>query len=357
MTVGAILLLAVAVTARPAADPKAEHQPVAPGVTGEIAYTPDNLLFIFRGDGDPKGSFVVQARPGLPSEAPSAAPIVVAFENRQYARCASRLARAAHTRRTPKAWGQVNVSPDRKKGQWATQLSIPFRHRLDDWPFTKDTKQQPPPWCAAVTYRDGDGKDHAWGTAEDPLVISWKRSGTFASARDALLRDRAIVWEYQSARWKYNSVFDFSQKERWIGFRDPGVETFVWRQADSERLFHERYAQTVYQPCEGLVDLLDDWGGKRKAKILGMSEQARQRAFDRLGDLVSASEALADARRRYLLDRFMGRELAPAVQERARAAEPVAVPRVPDADGDDVGEMTMDDEVGEMTLDDEELEF
>ena len=53
----------------------------------------------------------------------------------------------------------------------------------------------------------------------------------------------------------------------------------------------------------------------------------------------------------------MGRELAPAVQERARAAEPVAVPRVPDADGDDVGEMTMDDEVGEMTLDDEELEF
>ena len=46
----------------------------AHGVTGEIAYAPDNLLFIFRGDGDPKGSFVVQARPGLPSEAPSAAP-------------------------------------------------------------------------------------------------------------------------------------------------------------------------------------------------------------------------------------------------------------------------------------------
>ena len=348
MTVGAILLLAVAVTARLAPDPKADRLPVAPGVTGEIAYAPDNLLFIFRGDGDPKGTFVVQARPGLPSEAPSAAPIVVAFENRPNAHCDSRLARAAHTRRTPKARGQVNVSTDRKKGKWTTQLSIPFRHRLDDWPFSKDGRRRPPPWCAAVTYRDGDGKEHAWGTAEDPLVISWKRSASFTSARDALFRDRGIVWDYQSARWKYASIFDFSQKERWIGFRDPGVETFVWRQADSERLFHERYARTVYQPCDGLVDLLDDWGGHRKAKIRDLAEPARQRAFDGLGGLVSASEALADARRRYLLDRFMGRELAPAVPERARAKEAVDEPLVPDADSDDVGE---------VTLDDKELEF
>ena len=348
MTIGTLLVLAVAVTARPASSPKAEPQPVAPGVTGEIAYAPDNLLFIFRGDGDPKGTFVVQARPGLPSEAPSAAPIVVAFENRPNARCASRLARAAHTRRTPKARGQVNVSTDRKKGKWTTQLSIPFRHRLDSWPFSADAKRPPQPWCAAVTYRDVDGKDHAWGTAEDPLVISWKRSASFTSARDALFRDRGIVWDYQSARWKYASIFDFSQKERWIGFRDPGVETFVWRQADSERLFHERYARTVYQPCDGLVDLLDDWGGHRKAKIRDLAEPARQRAFDGLGGLVSASEALADARRRYLLDRFMGRELAPAVPERARAKEAVDEPLVPDADSDDVGE---------VTLDDKELEF
>ena len=348
MTIGTLLVLAVAVTARPASSPKAEPQPVAPGVTGEIAYAPDNLLFIFRGDGDPKGAFVVQARPGLPSEAPSAAPIVVAFENRPNARCASRLARAAHTRRTPKARGQVNVSTDRKKGKWTTQLSIPFRHRLDSWPFSADAKRPPQPWCAAVTYRDVDGKDHAWGTAEDPLVISWKRAASFAAARDALFRDRGIVWDYQSARWKYASIFDFSQKERWIGFRDPGVETFVWRQADSERLFHERYARTVYQPCDGLVDLLDDWGGHRKAKIRDLAEPARQRAFDGLGRLVSASEALADARRRYLLDRFMGRELAPAVPERARAKEAVDEPLVPDADSDDVGE---------VTLDDKELEF
>ena len=179
-------------------------------------------------------------------------------------------------------------------------------------------------------------------------MISWKRSASFASARDALFRDRGIVGEYYSARWKYNSVFDFSQKERWIGFRDPGVETFVWRQADSERLFHERYAQTVYQPCDGLADLLDDWGGHRKAKIRDLAEPARQRAFDGLGGLASASEALADARRRYLLDRFMGRALPPAVPERARAEESVKVPLVPDADGDDAGE---------MTLDDKELEF
>lgn len=348
MTIGTLLVLAVAVTARPASSPKAEPQPVAPGVTGEIAYAPDNLLFIFRGDGDPKGTFVVQARPGLPSEAPSAAPIVVAFENRPNAHCDSRLARAAHTRRTPKARGQVNVSTDRKKGKWTTQLSIPFRHRLDSWPFSADAKRPPQPWCAAVTYRDVDGKDHAWGTAEEPLVIFWKRSASFASARDALFRDRGIVWEYQSARWKYASVFDFSQKERWIGFRDPGIETFVWRQADSERLFHERYARTVYQPCDGLADLLDDWGGHRKAKIRDLAEPARQRAFDGLGGLVSASEALADARRRYLLDRFMGRELAPAVPERARAKEAVDEPLVPDADSDDVGE---------VTLDDKELEF
>ena len=348
MTIGTLLVLAVAVTARPASSPKAEPQPVAPGVTGEIAYAPDNLLFIFRGDGDPKGAFVVQARPGLPSEAPSAAPIVVAFENRPNAHCDSRLARAAHTRRTPKARGQVNVSTDRKKGKWTTQLSIPFRHRLDSWPFSADAKRPPQPWCAAVTYRDVDGKDHAWGTAEDPLVISWKRAASFAAARDALFRDRGIVWDYQSARWKYASIFDFSQKERWIGFRDPGVETFVWRQADSERLFHERYARTVYQPCDGLVDLLDDWGGHRKAKIRDLAEPARQRAFDGLGGLVSASEALADARRRYLLDRFMGRELAPAVPERARAKEAVDEPLVPDADSDDVGE---------VTLDDKELEF
>lgn len=348
MTAGALLVLAVAVTAGPAPDPKADRQSVAPGITGEIAYAPDKLLFTFRGDGDPKGAFVVQARSGLPSKAPSSAPVVVAFENRPNARCASRLARAAHTRRTPKAQCHVAVSLDRKKGQWTTQLSIPFRHRIDGWPFSKDAKRRPAPWCAAVTYRDGDGKDHAWGTAEDPLVISWKRSASFASARDGFLRDRGIVREYQDTRWKYASVFDFSQKERWIGFRDPGVETFAWRQADSERLFHERYAQAVYQPCDGLVDLLDDWGGNRKAKILGLAEPARQRAFDRLGGLLSASEALADARRRYLLDRFMGRALAPVVPERKRPEESVAAPLAPDVD---------DDDAGEVTLDDEEMEF
>ena len=44
----------------------------------------------------------------------------------------------------------------------------------------------------------------------------------------------------------------------------------------------------------------------------------------------------------------MGRELPPVVPERARAKEAVDEPLVPDADSDDVGE---------VTLDDKELEF
>ena len=353
------LLLAVLVTARyTESDPRfspsdnAKPLPIAEGVTCEICYSSSGLSFLFRGPGEPAGRLTLQVRPAMRAVKAPVAPFVFAVDIRENGRMTDLLAPVAHTRLTPRipvtAQTRANV-----KGGWETLVTVPFRGRLDCWPFP-DGARRPCAWLAAVRYEDGAGRAADWGTAANPLQIAWGRVLPFKKARDSLFRSPDLVEAYREMRAKYCDLYEFSQVERWIGYLDPGVETFAWRQADSERLFHQAYAAAIANEHDEAFKLLEhgmDPSTKRRTvppKALKLADPAKDRLFRMIDSFNYVSDDFSAARRKYLNDRFMGRKVeavAPVVPKRAASA--ASKLKAPDVSVEE----------GDVSLDDEELQF
>lgn len=366
MTIANLLMLAAtAVTAQySTVDPRyysnpGKPVPVAEGVTCSLTYSPSRLFMLFQGKGEPKGKFVLQVRPGLRNCATPVSPIACSFENRIGSQAVNLVAQTAHTALTPAMGAKVEVTVNKKGDGWDAAVVVPFRGRLDWWPFPVGTKR-PTFWFATVGYVDADGKRTDWGTPDDPLQIGWGKPPTFKEARDGLFKDFDLVEAYRPMRAKYVDLYRHSQEERWIGYLDPGVETFAWRQADSEKLFYQRCAEPIARELDGALDLLEykpDNAKKRREgcrtwkepKSLELAEPAKARLFNMIDDFNYASDRFAAARKRYLCDRFMGREIAqPEPAKKKKSAKSAAGLRAPDIDGDDTGA---------ISLDDDELEF
>lgn len=360
MTISSLAMLAAAVTAQYCtSDPRyytnpGKPVPVAEGVTCAVTYSPTRIFFLFQGKGEPTGRFVVQVRPGVKNAVRPIAPMICAFDNRIGAKGESLVARTANTRLTPRQGPGVEVKANKKGDGWDAAVTVPFRGRTDWWPFPVGTRR-PPNWHAAVTYTDASGKRTDWGTADDPLVIGWARPPAFKEVRDGLFKDFDLVEAYRPARAKYIDIYDHSQKERWIGYLNPGVETFVWRQADSEKLFYERCAQPIAQECDGALALLEFQPNNEKKtregcrywkepKSLKLAEPAKEKLFGKIDELNYADEAFEAARKRYLLDRFMGREIAKPAPAKPKKKPSAAGLRAPDLDSDDTGAMSLDDD-------------
>lgn len=351
------LLVAAVVTAqyvgeRPQVSAKGEE--VAEKVVCTVSYSPSALFFAFVGKDAPGGTLTVQVRPGARNCTTPVSPVACSFATTSGAKAVDRLACVAHTRLTPRGGASVEVKAGEKGGGWRATLRIPFGPRLENWPFQVGTRR-PTFWFGTVSYVDAAGRRTDWGTPDEPLQIGWERPAAFKEVRNALFADESVVNAYVAAKTKYAEIYDHSQKERWIGYLDPGVETFVWRQADSEKMFHERLARPVYDTFDGAMELLKyrpshikGDKSKKPPKVLEMAEPAKARIFAMLKDFPYVSDTLADLRRRYLCDRFMGREIALPPPPKAKRQSAAAGLRAPDADADDTGA---------MSLDDDELEF
>ena len=320
-------------------------------VTCELCYSASALKFVFRGPGEPAGRFVVQVRPGARNCTKPVAPFAYELENVEGGSVTDLLAPTAHSRLTPHF--AATVETKRTAKGWETLVSLPFRGRLKWWPVPEGAKR-PQSWYATVRYTDGDGKVTDWGTADDPLQIAWGRTPPFRAARDALFKDPNLVEAYRDMRSKYCDIYDYSQKEKWIGYLDPGVETFVWRQADSEKLFFDTYAAAIANEFDEALKLLEyglDKEGKRRTvppKSLKLADPAKDRLFGMIDDFNYASEDFTATRLKYLHDRFMGRKMSPAQpvkpKKKASAASKL---KAPDASVDE----------GTISLDDDELQF
>ena len=355
------LLLALTVGAKYFdADPRyytsgAKPVPIAEGsaVTCELCYSSASLEFLFRGPGKPEGRFVMQVRPGARNCTTPVAPFAYEIENREGGEVTDLLAPTAHSRLTPHFAVKVETKPAAKGSGWETLVAFPFRGRLKWWPIPEGTKR-PPSWYATVRYTDGAGKPTDWGTGEEPLQIAWGKTPPFRAARDGIFKDMDLVEAYRDMRAKYCDIYDFSQKEKWIGYLDPGVETFAWRQADSEKLFYNTYAAAIANEFDEALKLLEygmDPDSKRRTippKVLKLADPAKDRLFGMVDSFNYASDSFTTCRLKYLNDRFMGRKAAPAavVQPKKKASEASKL-KAPDAAVDE----------GTISLDDDELQF
>ena len=333
----------------------AKPEPIAEGsaVTCELCYSASALEFVFRGPGKPEGRFVLQVRPGARNCAVPVSPFAYEIENREKGAVTDLLAPTAHSRLTPHFAATVETKMARSGKGWETLVSLPFRGRLKWWPVQEGAKR-PPSWYATVRYVDGGGKAVDWGTADDPLQITWGRVPPFKAARDGLFKDRDLVEAYRDMHAKYCDIYDYSQKEKWIGYLDPGVETFVWRQADSEKLFFDTYAAAIANEFNEALKLLEyglDKEGKYRTvppKSLKLAEPAKARLFGMIDDFNYASDSFTAARLKYLNDRFMGRKMA--------AAQPVK-PKKPASAASKLKAPDASVEEGTISLDDDELQF
>ena len=333
----------------------AKPEPIAEGsaVTCELCYSASALEFVFRGPGKPEGRFVLQVRPGARNCAVPVSPFAYEIENWEKGAVTDLLAPTAHSRLTPHFAATVETKMARSGKGWETLVSLPFRGRLKWWPVQEGAKR-PSIWHATVRYVDGGGKAVDWGTADDPLQITWGRMPPFKAARDGLFKDKDLVEAYRDMHAKYCDIYDYSQEEKWIGYLNPGVETFAWRQADSEKLFFDTYAAAIANEFDEALKLLEygmDAKLKRRAippKSLKLAEPAKARLFRLIDDLNSASDSFTSSRLRYLNDRFMGRKMA--------AAQPVK-PKKPVSAASKLKAPDASVEEGSISLDDDELLF
>ena len=357
MTIIPMLLAAITLGARYfESDPRgyasgAKPVPVAEGVTCEIIYSGSHLKFVFRGAGEPAGSFLLQVRPGAMNAAAPLAPIVYRIENKVGGKATDLLAPTAHSRSTPHFAPTIETKKAVKTSGWETYVAIPFRGRLKWWPIVKGTAR-PPLWFATVRYTDGAGKTTDWGTPDDPLQIAWGRTPPYKTGRDNLFKDNNLVEAYRDMRAKYCDICDHSQKERWIGYLDPGVETFVWRQADSEKLFHEAYGAAIANEFDEALTLLEyglDDHQRRwiPPKSLKLADPAKDRLFAMIDDFNYANESFTASRKRYLCDRFMGRAIKKVEVKAKKKASEASKITAPDASVEE----------GAISLDDDELNF
>lgn len=326
----------------------AKRLPVAEGVTCEVTYSPARLAFLFRGKGEPGGTIQVQVRPGARKCVSPVAPFACVAENRYGGRVRNLVAETAPTDMTPTGRISVEVKANKKGDGWDAFVTVPFRDRLERWPVCEGARR-PPTWLAAFTLTDAAGNRTDWGTVAEPLQLSWGKSAGFKEARDGLFKDQGLMAGYAALKEKYADLCDHSQKERWIGYLDPGTETFAWRQADSEKLFYERCAEPVFRAFDGAMELLrfrpteENPNIKLPPKALALAEPAKMRLYGMLEDFARLPARMEEIRRDYLLARFTGRTLAVPEPPKAKPKTSASKITAPDADADDTGDLSLDD--------------
>ena len=325
--------------------------PLAEGSEIAVASSYDDTGYVlaFSGKGGPKasdvgGSLTVQVRAGQRNADGDRAPSVVRFvfdgdKGRLEDLCYG--AQVRDMRRTV-----PSASFAAKDGRWTLHLRAGWLGDLGHVPFV-GRGPRTGFWRMTAVYRGADGAEQRLGSAEEPVRLTWERPKQLAQAYSSLLSDKGLG----DGLWDYYALWNWSWKERWVGYPDAGRETFRWRDAESENQFHTRVVEAIRRESESSLVRLrgsKEKSGEQVPEILRKGTPAEKDAmFAKLPALRDVRDRVSSARRDYFLDRFSGRtvpELPSEEGESSRKKQSKTLPRATlDDSASDDGGLSLDE--------------
>jgi len=310
-------------------------------VTVSSMYSDEGYVLQFAGKGGPTaadvgGALTLQVRPGFRNAASDGAPVVVRFVFEGKKGTLADLCRGPQLRDTRRTVPTAVF--EAKDGAWTLTFRAPWRGATDKLPFTGPGPRAST-WRMTAVYRDAKGVETAFGTPAEPVVLAFAKPKPRLQAFPALIADKAVG----AGLWDYYALWNWSWKEHWLGYPDAGVETFRWRDAESEKLFHTHVVEGIRREVEpDLAKIRTDRDDpeRRVAEIVqrGTVEE-KNGMFAKLARLSTLQDRLASARRDYFLDRFAGRTVPepPPLEMKKRKSKDAVLPpaKIGAAESDD----------------------
>ena len=330
-----------------------EPVPFAEGSDLAVASSYDDAGYrlVFTGKGGPKasdvgGSLTVQVRAGLANADGERAPTAVRFVFDGDGGYLTDLCRGPQVRDMRRTVPAAAFSSG--NGRWTLVLSADWFGNLDRLPFTGKGPRIGH-WRMTAVYRGADGAEVRLGTAEEPARIVWERPKTLVQAYSSIFSEKGLG----DGLWDYYALWNWSWKERWVGYPDAGRETFRWRDAQSEMLFHTRVIERIRRETENAIRQLHSSKKDPARKVPEIlrkgTPEEKDAMFAKLPALRDVRDDVHAARRAYLLDRFVGRippALPPEVRKASAAkADTKVLPRAKfgESSSDDNGGLTLDE--------------
>lgn len=312
------------------------------------SYDESGYVISFSGNGGPKasdvgGSLTVQVRAGQRNADGDRSPSVVRFvfdgdKGRLEDLCFGPQLR--DMRRTVPSASFVA-----KDGRWTLGLRSDWIGNIGLVPFV-GRGPRIGFWRMTAVYRGADGAELRLGSAEKPVRLTWERPKQLAQAYSALLSDKGLG----EGLWDYYALWNWSWKERWVGYPDAGRETFRWRDAESEKQFHTRVVESIRRESEPSLARLrsnKEKSGEQVPEILRKGTPAEKDAmFAKLPALRDVRDRVCSARRDYFLDRFSGRTIPelPSEEVRSKGEKSKTLPRATlDDSASDDGGLSLDE--------------
>ncbi len=204
-------------------------------------------------------------------------------------------------------------------------------------------------WRLKVIRRAVDGSRYVWGDDERPYAgygfLKWP---PFTQGfRTAAYRQ----WIIAGARKPAGDVTD-GEREYWrvspmetaYGFLAPAEPTFQPREAASDTLFCKALLDPFFASNEKMLSALS-YSSEKGAAAFRWPTDEKDRFFStQIGRVYSVKADIDELRRRYVLDRLLGREVKPPEPKKAKPA--AAAPGVSDLDalGDAPPALDLDEE-------------
>ncbi len=205
-------------------------------------------------------------------------------------------------------------------------------------------------WRFKVIRRAADGSRYVWGAVERPYAgygfIKWP---SFSQGlRSGIYRQWIIAGARQPAADATDSEREYwrvSPMETAYGFLTPSEPTFQPREAASDTLFRQALLDPFFASNEKMLSALS-YSSEKGAVAFGWPANEKDRFFTtQIGRVYSVKADIDEMRRRYVLDRLLGREVKPPAPK--KPAKPKATaPDVSDLDslGDDLPALELDEE-------------
>ncbi len=221
---------------------------------------------------------------------------------------------------------KFNVQWSKARKCWYVSVFLSWPCFALELPFFQPNSERGAKWRLKIVRHAPGGAKYTWGTDDIPFsgygTMKWPRFGQ--DTRVAIYRQLiidGIGGAGASVTGNAREYWRISPKESAYGFLK--ADTFQPREADSDTLFLNARLQPFFDGNAKMIDALA-YTPEKGAKALDWPVDEKDRFFSsEIKRLYSVRDDIAQLRRQYLLDRFLGREV--KVPEKKAAPRKAAI--------------------------------